>query len=165
MSPSGLEAVYLANRGKLVRFLEARGAGETAEDLVQDLWIKVSGRADGPIANPLSYLYRAADAVMIDRYRARRQAALRDEAWAAHDAAGDQQPDGDRTIAARQEAARVAALLAGLGPRRETVFRRARLDGVAQRQIAAELGVSVSTVEADLRAIAEALATLKDQLR
>ncbi len=36
MPPTGLEAVFLANRDKLVRFLTARGAGDAAEDLVQD---------------------------------------------------------------------------------------------------------------------------------
>lgn len=166
MPPSGLEAVYLANRDRLVRFLLARGAGDAAEDLVHDLWLKVSGKPDGPIASPLSYLYRAADTLMIDRYRARRQADARERTW------GEEQADaapaaipGDRAVAARQEAARVAALLAELGPRKEAVFRRARLDGVPQRRIAEELGVSVSTVEADLRAVCRALAALQEELR
>ena len=79
MTPTGIEAVFLANRDKLVRFLAARGAGDAAEDLVQDLWVKMAGRMDGPIANPLAYLYRAADMLMIDRYRSRRQAERRDQ--------------------------------------------------------------------------------------
>ena len=69
MTPTGIEAVFLANRDKLVRFLTARGAGDAAEDLVQDLWLKLSGRMDGPIANPLAYLYRAAGMLRIDRLR------------------------------------------------------------------------------------------------
>lgn len=164
MPPSGLEAVYLANRDKLVRFLAARGAGEAAEDLVHDLWLKVSARTPGPIANPLAYLYRAADLLMIDRYRSRRQAELREQAWEeqAADRAG---AEAERVVAAKQETAKVAAVLAELGSRRETVFRRARLDGVSQRQIAAELGISLSTVEADLRAASRALLALREDLR
>jgi RNA polymerase sigma factor (sigma-70 family) len=166
MPPSGLEAVYLANRSRLVRFLAARGAGSAAEDLVQDLWVKVSGRPDGPIANPLSYLFRAADTLMIDRYRARKQAELREQDWAAAEPqTGETEFASDRAIISRQEAWRVTTALAELGPRKETVFRRARLDGVSHREIAAELGVSVSTVEADLRAAARVLAELKEQLR
>ncbi|RYY81690.1 MAG: RNA polymerase sigma factor [Comamonadaceae bacterium] len=164
MPPSGLEAIFLANRDKLIRFLAARGAGEAAEDLVHDLWLKVSRRSDGPIANPLSYLYRAADTLMIDRYRARRQAQAREQAW--EDGAAERvDVAADRVVAARQETARVAAVLAGLGPRVEAVFRRARLDGESQRQIAADLGVSISTVEADLRAAARALLALQEQIR
>lgn len=164
MPPSGLEAVYLANRDKLVRFLAARGAGEAAEDLVHDLWLKVSARTPGPIANPLAYLYRAADLLMIDRYRSRRQAELREQAWEeqAADRAG---AEAGRVVAAKQETAKVAAVLAELGSRRETVFRRARLDGVSQRQIAAELGISLSTVEADMRAASRALLALREDLR
>ncbi|GGE85126.1 RNA polymerase sigma factor [Sphingomonas prati] len=166
MSPTGLEAVFLANRDKLVRFLVARGAGEAAEDIVHDLWLKLAGRMDGPIGNPVAYLFRAADMLMIDRYRARRQAERRDQAWVEERGDGDASPDpgADRTIAARQEAARVAAALAALGPRAEAIFRRARIDGVPQRQIAAELGISLSTVESDLRTAYRALAELKERL-
>lgn len=164
MPPSGLEAVYLANRDKLVRFLAARGAGEAAEDLVHDLWLKVSAKAPGPIANPVAYLFRAADLLMIDRYRSRRQADLREQAW-EEQAADRVEVEVDRVVAARQQAARVASALAELGPRRETVFRRARLDGVSQREIAAELGVSLSTVEADLRVASRALLALREDFR
>ncbi len=160
---AGLEAVFLANRDKLVRFLTARGAGDAAEDLAQDLWLKLSARTDGPIGSPLAYLYRAADMLMIDRYRARRQAEARDEAWGG--GRPDQEPAADRTLAARQEVAEVAALLATLGPRKEAVFRRVRIDGVAQRQVAEELGISISTVESDLRIACRALADLKERLR
>ncbi len=162
-SPTGIEAVFLANRDRLVRFLVARGAGEVAEDLIQDLWIKVSGRMDGPIGNPVAYLFRAADMLMIDRYRARRQADRRDHAWS--EGQDDSDPSADRVIAARQEAEHVTAALEGLGPRAASVFRRARIDGAPQRQIAAELGISVSTVESDLRLAARALADLKERIR
>lgn len=161
-SPTGIEAVFLANRDRLVRFLVARGAGDSAEDLVHDLWIKVSGRMDGPIGNPVAYLFRAADMLMIDRYRARRQAERRDHAWS--EGQSDADPSADRVIAGRQEAEQVAAVLEGLGARTAAIFHRARIDGMPQRQIAAELGISVSTVESDLRLAARALADLKERI-
>ncbi len=162
MPPTGLEAVYLDNRDRLVRFLVARGAGDAAEDLLHDLWIKVSQGSGGPVDNPLSYLFRAADTLMIDRHRSRTQAQARDTAWS--EAGAGEVATGERVVVGRQEMARVAHVLAELGTRREAVFRRARLDGVPQRQIAAELGVSLSTVEADLRAACRALAALKEEL-
>ena len=48
-------------------------------------------------------------------------------------------------------------MLDGLGARTATIFRRHRIDGVQQRDIARELGVSLSTVEADLRRAYRAL--------
>lgn len=162
MSPTGLEAVFLANREKLVRFLAARGAGDGAEDLVQDLWVKLSARMDGPIANPLAYLYRAADMLMIDRYRSRRQSEQREKDWAeGHD---PELPEAERTLIARQTAERIAQALVALGERPATVFRRVRVEGVPQKRIAEELGISISTVESDLRLAAQAIAALKEQI-
>ncbi|WP_322963626.1 RNA polymerase sigma factor [Sphingomonas fuzhouensis] len=162
MTPTGIEAVFLANRDKLVRFLTARGAGDAAEDLVQDLWLKVAGRMDGPVANPLAYLYRAADMLMIDRYRSRRQAELREQDWV--EGQGPEPPAAERAVVARQTAEQVAATLAALGERPAAVFRRVRVEGVPQRQVAAELGVSISTIESDLRMAAHAIAALKERI-
>ncbi len=168
-APAGLEAVFIANRDKLIRFLGVRGAGDAAEDLVQDLWLRVAASTTGPVAHPLAYLYRAAHSLMIDRHRSRRRTERRDGAWLGHETEPEgavaAEPGGERLIGARQEVARVAAVLADLGPRRETVFRRFRIDGVAQRAIAQELGVSISTVENDLRVAYRALAELKETLR
>src|SRR5690606_27770423 len=77
----GMEAVLLAHRAQLMRFLESHGAGDAAEDLFQELWIRVTQRPSGPVGNPLAYLYRAANNLMVDRYRAERQARQRDHAW------------------------------------------------------------------------------------
>lgn len=166
MPPSGLEFVYLENRERLVRFLRARGAGDAAEDLVHDLWVTVSARIDGPIANPVAYLHRAADRLMIDRYRSRRQAERREQAWEAErQEEALAMPTPEREVGARQQAARIAAVLDALGERKSAIFRRVRVDGIAQRTVAAEFGVSVSTVEADLREVARALIRLKDAVR
>ncbi|WCT74338.1 sigma-70 family RNA polymerase sigma factor [Sphingomonas naphthae] len=164
MLPSGLEAVFLENRERLLRFVAAHGAGEAAEDVLQELWLKVSSAESGPVANPLSYLYRAANNVMLDRYRSRQAAAARDHAWteAATTAPGrSDEPSGERRLIAREQLAAANAALDALGTRVATAFRRHRIDGVAQRQVAAELGVSLSTVEADLRVAYRAMIDLR----
>lgn len=154
-APSGLEAVFLASRAQLLRFLAARGAGDGAEDLLHDLWIRVSAQPQGPIAQPLAYLYRAANNLLIDGARSHRQAEQRDRAWteAAGAAEGERSlaPDALRALAAKDQLARLTRVIDELGPRPATIFRRFRLDGVPQREIARELGVSLSTVESDLR--------------
>lgn len=163
-APAGLEAAFLANREALLRFLRARGAGEAAEDLLQELWLKLAEARTGPVAAPLAYLYRSADRLMIDRYRSVRQSALRDQAWSELQADGHEMPGADRHLAAIQLAALVQALLDGLEPPRVgAIFRRHRIDGIPQRQIAEEFGVSLSTVEGDLRRAYRALAEFRER--
>ncbi len=165
MTESGLEAVFIANRGRLLRFLRAHGAGDAAEDLLQELWLKLSRASTGPVAQPLSYLYRAANNLMLDRHRSQRQADRREQAWIeASDAPAPGvavRADGESGMIAREQLQAVEAELAALGPRAATAFRRHRLDGVAQRDIAVELGVSLSTVESDLRRAYRALIDLQ----
>ncbi|MBO9498041.1 MAG: RNA polymerase sigma factor [Novosphingobium sp.] len=167
-SPSGLEAAFIERRAKLLRFLAARGAGEAAEDVLHEVWLKIAAADTGPVASPLAYLYRACDLMMIDRYRSARQARKREKDWT--EAMGgavpgvSDAPSPDRAIAARQQARLAAETLDALGARPAAIFRRHRVDGVPQKRVAEEFGVSLSTVESDLRIAYRALAQLKERL-
>ncbi len=165
MDADGLEAVFLAHRPQLLGFLRSHGAGEAADDLLQELWLKVRDAPTGPIAQPLSYLYRAANNLILDRYRSERQAITRDRNWieATGGSTTDRSdnPDSERVLISRETLGRVRAALAALGTRTEHIFRRHRLDGIPQRDVASELGVSLSTVESDLRKATRALVDLK----
>lgn len=165
--PSGLERAFLDSRDRLLRFFAARGAGDASEDLLQELWLKISARDTGPIASPVAYLFRAANTLMIDRYRSQVQAAQRDRDWSEANAGAPgvaENPSAERVVAARQFAGLVDRTLEDLDPRAAAIFRRHRVDDVAQRQVAEEFGVSLSTVESDLRRAYRALAELKERL-
>lgn len=159
----GLEAVYLAHRPALLRFLRARGAGDAAEDLVQELWVRVARASPGPIADPLGYLYRAANNLMISRHRSAERTVRRDESWneAISEGAAD---TGEMAIAARQEIAHAEQRLRALGGRVLRVFVMFRVDGLPQREIAGALGVSLSSVEKDLQRAYRALADLRSEI-
>lgn len=162
----GLQAIFLANRTALLRFLAARGAGEQAEDLLQELWFKIVSVSTGPVATPLAYLYRAAENLMRDRHRATRQAVRRDQAWDdAHSptvAGTSDQPSSERVLIARQELGRIEQVLASLGERAREAFRLHRIEGIPQRDIAARFGVSLSTIESDLRKAYRLVLTLRE---
>lgn len=166
-APNGLEAAFLANRERLLRFLRARGAGDAAEDLLHEVWLKISTAAVGPVAAPVAYLYRTADLLMIDRYRSERQARRRDKDWseAAATVPGiSDAPSGERVLIARDHARLVAEALDALGPRPAAIFHRHRIDGVQQRQVAEEFGVSLSTVESDLRRAYRAVLEVRERI-
>jgi len=136
---TGLSALFMANRAALLRFLRARGAGENAEDMVQDMWMKLESRDLGPIADPLPYLYRMANNLMLDRYRSATRRERREQDW-AEDAGGvmadptDDLPVDERLIL-NQTLDEARDALRALGPRVELVFRRFRIEGVGQRLI------------------------------
>ncbi|USA38664.1 RNA polymerase sigma factor [Pelagerythrobacter marinus] len=167
-APDGLQAAFLAHRERLLRFLRARGAGEAAEDLLHEVWLKVSAARPGPVAAPLAYLYRTANLVMIDRYRSENQARKRERAWSEATGATvpgvSDAPSGERVVIARQHARMVAAALDALGERPAAIFRRHRIDGVPQKAVAREFGVSLSTVESDLRRAYRAVLEIRERL-
>jgi len=158
----------MANRPALLRFLRARGAGEDCEDLLQDMWMKLEAKDLGPVADPLPYLYRMANNLMLDRYRSATRRERREQDWA--EGAGGVMADPSEDIAIderlilneRLEEAR--NVLRSLGPRVELVFRRFRIEGVGQRLIADELGVSLTTVEKDLQKAYRAMIALKRKM-
>ena len=159
--PRGLERVLVNERARLLRFLSARGAGDEAEDVLHDLWQRVTATPTAPIADPISYLFRSAENLMRDRRRSTISRARRQQEW--HDAVvpeTEEQP-GERALIARERLAETFATLRALGPRVEQIFRRYRLDGIGQATIARELGLSISSVEKDLQKAYRALAQLR----
>ncbi|GAB5482966.1 MAG: hypothetical protein Pars92KO_27230 [Parasphingorhabdus sp.] len=165
MTQHELQAVFLNHRDALLRFLRARGAGDNAEDILQDLWLRVSDMDEGNIASPLPYLYRAANNLMHDRYRMTQRSRQRDHDWSdVHRGTGDASdlPLPDRALIARQRLAEIEATIRSEGSRVLKVFRRFRVDGISQRQIAEELGISLSSVEKDLQRAYRALARWRE---
>src|SRR4051812_46348518 len=167
MIASGLSAVLIANRAPLLRFLRARGAGDDAEDILQELWLKVERlEAEGPIADPRAYLFRMADNLMHDRVRASMRRAHREQAWSAtgYDPEGrDETPSAERTLAARQRLRQVERALATLGERSQTIFRLFRIEGVTQSRIAQDEGISLSAVEKHLQRAYRVVAAVADE--
>ena len=74
------------------------------------------------------------------------------------------EPGPDRNIDGRRRLALVEAELAKLPSRALSIFRQHRIDGRTQREIAAAMGLSASTIESDLRMAYRLLAELKDKL-
>jgi len=158
---AGLQALMQQERGRLIRFLAARGAGDEAEDLFHELWQKMGALSDRPVGEPLSYLFRAAENLIRDVRRAAASRDRRHQDW--HDLADApiERPGGERALVAREQLTAIEAALAGLGPRVDAIFRRYRLDGVGQADIAAEWGISLSSVEKDLQKAYRTLTELK----
>lgn len=164
-----LAGAFVHHRAAMLRYLRARGAGEDAEDLLQELWLKIDATAqDDKVIEPLPYLYRMAHNLMIDRRRSEARRIARDhQYYGAIDGEGrgaDDAPNSERTLLARDDLLQMDGVLAALGARTDHIFRRHRVDGVAQRQIAEELGITLSGVEKHLQKAYRAVLSARMQL-
>ena len=151
---AGLEAVFIANRPAILRFFVSRTRSATeAEEVVQEIYLRLNRAGGTPIAEPLNYLYRIGLNIVIDRTREQRRRALRDEAWSEAttsrigDSAVDQSPSPLEALERRQQVARVAAAIAALPPAAGRAFRLHKIDGLSHAEVAAALGISRSGVE------------------
>ncbi len=148
MTDSGLRAVFLAERRMLLRLLTARtGNADDAEDVLQDMWMKLETAGSGPVAQPAAYLYRMANNLAFDRRRSATRHAARDTAWLQIQTTADEMPSVEEQLIARERLAHVEAALAALPERVSRAFRLFRFEGVSQKAIAAELNISLSSVE------------------
>jgi len=159
----------MSHRAALLRFLTARRVPhDEAEDLLQDLFVKLNTQPVGAVAEPRAYLYRMLDNLLLDRRRSARRRAAREEAWqvtcSGAGADVDDRPSAERQLIDRERLALVSSALAALPARTLLVFRRYRIDGASQREIAAELEISVSAVEKHLQRAYRALVGIRKRL-
>lgn len=167
MASEGLEQVLIAHRPALERFLRARcGLAADAEDILQDLWLKIGDVAIVP-DDALSYLYRMADNLVTDRRRSAARRERRDDEWsqaANGEGEASTEPSAERIVLAKDELTRIAAAFDGLGKRTTAIFKSFRIDGVRQDAIAAAHGISRSAVEKHLQKAYRAVLQLRYKL-
>jgi len=154
-SPQGLAAAYAEHRAQLLRFLIARtGQPADAEELLQEVWLKIGAARTGPIADARAYLYRVAQNLALDRLREMKRRAVRERDWA--DVTLDQRADApepaatvdaESALIAAGEAQRLADAIARLPPGAGRAFRLHKLDGLSHAEVALRMGISRKGVE------------------
>ncbi|WP_375397172.1 RNA polymerase sigma factor [uncultured Sphingomonas sp.] len=144
----GLTAIFLAQRPMLLRLVAARlGNRDDAEDVLQDMWLRIDQLADRPVAQPVAFLYRVAANLATDRRIAATRRGARDSIWLDGQPEADDVPDAERLLIARAEWRQVESAIADMPDRMATALRLFRIEGRPQSAIAAQLGISVSGVE------------------
>jgi RNA polymerase sigma-70 factor (ECF subfamily) len=140
--------LFLAEHSKIIRLIgRIVGCRETAEDLAQDVFVKLWGRM--VTEQDRSLLFRTAQTMAIDHVRAQRVRAnyarmSAPERGSAHGITPH------TAAAARQEINRLLQELHILPDRTQRIFLLNRLHGFSYPEIAKTLGVSVSTIEKEM---------------
>jgi RNA polymerase sigma factor (sigma-70 family) len=170
---AGLRQLCLALRPELRRFLIARRVGEAdADDLLQDLFLRVETSVTGPVRSPKAYLYQMLNNMAHTRRRTEMRQQARDADWldaprtveGAETDIADLAPDPETALLARDHLARVETGLEALPERTAYIFRQYRIEGVSQKVIARDLGISLSAVEKHLQRAYGAVLEIRSQL-
>jgi RNA polymerase sigma-70 factor (ECF subfamily) len=165
----GLVGTFIELRSALSRYLMLRGATrDEADDILQEVFLKLSTERIGPISQPRAYLYRMTNNYFLGSRRTEGRRARREENWvevhSGEDREVDEQPSAESRLIARERLAILQGVLDGLPERTRTIFRRFRIEGEPQRRIADEIGISVSAVEKHLTRAYEAISAAKNRL-
>jgi len=167
-APDGLTLVLVEHRATLLRFLVRRlGNDDEAEDALQDVWIKLDKNPPtAPIGDPLAYLFRMAENAARDLRRSDMRRHARESNWAEQNTPGEidghEEPSPEEVALQREQLRGVEARIARLPERTRRIFVAFRLEGVRQKQLAAEHGISLSAVQKHLQRAYRAVIELAD---
>lgn len=164
-----LTSTYLSKRADLVRFFTVRtGSAAEAEDIVQEMFVKIVAVDPAGIENPAAFLYKLGSNVMLDRVRTRRRAVARDDeyfnvasAGARNDPAASD-PSPEQAWRAKRRLEEVLRILDAFPPQRRRVFTMHKIDGLSYAEVADALGISKSAVEKHMMAALKTLAELAE---
>lgn len=146
---------YAILKQRLTRKL---GNAEDAGDALHDTWLRLKGNEDyGPIRNPGAYLSRMAVNIAVDVQRRHSRLLSGDDVDELLEELKDPAPGPAQTAEIRSDLDAVLKLLDGMPRRRRAIALLVHAEGVTQKEAAQRLGVSLRTVEYELKHVHERL--------
>lgn len=146
---------YATLKQRLTRKL---GNAEDAGDALQDTWLRLKGGEDlGLIQNPGAYLSRMAVNIAVDVQRRHSRQLSGDEVDELLEELVDPAPDPAQAAETRSELEALFRLLDRMPERRRALALLVHAEGMTQKEAALHLGVSLRTVEYELKRVHERL--------
>ena len=138
-------------RADMVKYAGAVSGDEaSAEDLVQEAWLRCDQAAQTqPVVKPAHLLWRVLRNLSIDRGRriTRESRTLVGGLAEQLENLPDNQPSAEDMLIAHSELAKIQHVLNGLDARTRRAFEMHRFEGARLREIASNLGISVTTAQ------------------
>ena len=169
VAPDSLMTAYLERRQDLVNYFRVRLRSlDAAQDVVQDIGLRLTRYTGEDVANPTAFLYRLGSNLMLDHIKKERRSRRRADAWReamiATDGGGPAaapEPAADEAIIARERLSQILEAVESLPAATREAFRLHKLEGLSHSETAETMGVSRSSVEkyimASLKRIAKRL--------
>ncbi|MGJ7498854.1 RNA polymerase sigma factor [Variovorax sp. ZT5P49] len=133
------------------------GSPELAGDTLHDIWLRLQrdSHVAGPIANPQAYLVRMGVNLAIDVRRSQSRMLSAEDVRELMDIVPDPAPGPARIAESRSELDALKAVVNEMPARRREILILVRWEHWPQREVAKRLGVSLRTVESELKVAQE----------
>lgn len=152
MTTEELDSAFRAHAGELRHFLLRQlKSPDIAADLVQETYLRMVRQPPRkPVENLRALIFCIARNLVIDHVRTHTSREQHDMGLAYLYEVTGETPELVDVVAAHEELAAMHAALERLPVSCRQIFQMCRLQGLAQKEVARELGVSLSTVEKQL---------------
>ncbi|MEP7453313.1 sigma-70 family RNA polymerase sigma factor [Phyllobacterium sp. SB3] len=150
-SDDAFVSAFIQTTPEIKRYLtRMTGSREDSEDLMQEAWIKLARNKAAAIVSPIPYLKSIARSLAIDHDRKRKR--LLTSCDIAHILlVRDELPGPEQQLIDRDQIRSLMAIIKTFPERRRRILIAARLERRPYAEIAQEFGVSVRTVELEIR--------------
>jgi len=133
---------------RLARYLRSP---ELADDALHDTWLRVHRLHDqAPVLNPRGFLLRLSVNMALNNLRSHGSVVPRSEIDELLEVA-DPAPGPEQSAVGRSEMAALMEIIQRMPQRRRDVLLLVRWEGMAQKDVAKHLGISLRTVELELK--------------
>lgn len=136
-------------RGWLRRHVHSLSSSD-ADDLIQEAYARLWLGDFTHIGNPRSYFYTTVRNLMLEHARRARIVPMERLGEIESLRIPSDEPGPERLITARQELERLLVIVEGLPEQCQKAFRLQKFQGLSQREIAHEMGITEKTVEKHL---------------
>ena len=169
MNSSNLDSVFISQRTSLLRtLLKIVKNTSIAEELVQETYLRVARTVrDKPIDHLEPFLFQTGRNLALDHLRRERMQSrtmLDDVPHEVVEAVAAPASSSEDSLHAARLLQHLVSALDQLSTRQQRIFVLSRLHGMSAGDIAAELGVSPSTVQKELKLIMALCVTLIERL-
>jgi len=147
-----LTEAFLSTRSALARYVARFFVRrEDIEDTVQDTYANALALADhAEIESPEAYLFRVARNIALNKRARQRRVFFENLGSLQELIVFDETPPADEGMYWKGRVAALSEAIDALPPQCRKVFILQRIEGLSYKQVAAELGISVRTVEKHL---------------
>lgn len=164
--PAAFRALVERYQGRLYAFLTRLAGREAADDLFQEVWLKVYRNADRYDARgkAASWLFKIANNAAFDRLARRGKEGGVVESGVDIEGFADRSPGPTAILEEAEGRGRIDAAIARLPPEQRQVFLLREHGGLSFKEIAAALGIPLGTALSRMNAALEKLrAALEDR--